>query len=101
MKSSRKLIDAVKIGIQIYELGAAVDGLTLQEIRLKMFRLTGVKIGNETLTKICKLNGVKIRCDSIQPMQGINYSMRGNTIFLLHNAKIAQANLTMANNKLN
>ena len=53
MKSTRKMIDIAKASTQIYELGEALNGKTLKQIRLTVWHCAGVKLGWETLTKLC------------------------------------------------
>ena len=80
MKSTRKMIDIAKASTQIYELGEALNGKTLKQIRLTVWHCAGVKLGWETLTKLCYLHGVKIRWNSNQRTQEQAYYRLQNTI---------------------
>jgi hypothetical protein len=80
MKSTRKMIDIAKASTQIYELGEALNGKTLKQIRIIVWHYAGVKLGWETLTKLCYLHGVKIRWNSKQRTQEQEYYQLANTI---------------------
>jgi len=72
MRSSRKMIDICKVSTQIYEMSASLHGCTLREIRRFAWDTTGVKIGWQTLFKICHLHGVKIKWNSTQRTRAIS-----------------------------
>ena len=81
MKSTRKMIDVCKASTQMYELGEALNGQSLEEIRLTVWNCSGVKLGWETLTKLCHLHGVKIRWNLTQRMQATG-SLKTENIIL-------------------
>ena len=80
MKSTRKMIDVCKASTQIYELGEALNGKTLKQIRLTVWHYAGVKLGWETLTKLCYLHGVKIKWNLNQRTQEQAYYRLQNII---------------------